>query len=292
MSDSVTLVCLACQMPGPPPEMTCTLGRDHWVGVAAGCPACGRPTRAPAARARPCAVLAVTTAVNGCRRFPFALPAAQHAGCPAWPAVAGPALAGDGVAGAGAAEAVRLVIAQVAGGGRDPDDHRLVAAAVRGRVLTGIGGAMPPGGPGTRDWLPVLVFRRAMPPSPTGTGWGVRGRDIRRDTRLSLRWYVHVQSRWDRDIAEPDQGYPGELAALADHVGGDPGGRLHGGEPIRRGRTGQGVAAAFGGGHPGDLGVVDQAGGFADADHAASFDPGVPFDPGPNPNVIRHSDDV
>jgi hypothetical protein len=33
--------CLACQMPAPPPEQTCTLGRDHRVGTASGCPACG-----------------------------------------------------------------------------------------------------------------------------------------------------------------------------------------------------------------------------------------------------------
>jgi len=33
---------LACQMPDPPPEMTCTQGRDHRVGAASGCPACLR----------------------------------------------------------------------------------------------------------------------------------------------------------------------------------------------------------------------------------------------------------
>jgi len=44
--------CLACQMEDPPPDMTCTLGRDHRVGIAAGCPGCGRLTAACAAR--PC----------------------------------------------------------------------------------------------------------------------------------------------------------------------------------------------------------------------------------------------
>jgi len=39
VSENMTLVCLACQVPDPPPEMTCTLGRDHRVGVASGCPA-------------------------------------------------------------------------------------------------------------------------------------------------------------------------------------------------------------------------------------------------------------
>ena len=31
--------CLACQIPDPPPEQTCTRGRDHRVGTASGCPA-------------------------------------------------------------------------------------------------------------------------------------------------------------------------------------------------------------------------------------------------------------
>ena len=45
-------VCLACQMPDPPPDQTCTLGRDHRVGRQAGCPACGRLMAACARR--PC----------------------------------------------------------------------------------------------------------------------------------------------------------------------------------------------------------------------------------------------
>jgi len=36
MSTSGRQVCLACQMPDPTPEMTCTLGRDHRVGLASG----------------------------------------------------------------------------------------------------------------------------------------------------------------------------------------------------------------------------------------------------------------
>jgi len=51
----VTPRCLACQMAGPPPSMTCHLGRDHRVGRAAGCPACGR-LRAACAR-RPCSAM-------------------------------------------------------------------------------------------------------------------------------------------------------------------------------------------------------------------------------------------
>ncbi len=46
------LTCLDCQTADPPPEMTCTLGRDHRVGAASGCPACIRLTAACAAR--PC----------------------------------------------------------------------------------------------------------------------------------------------------------------------------------------------------------------------------------------------
>jgi hypothetical protein len=49
--------CLACQMEDPPSDMTCTLGRDHRVGVAGGCPGCGRLTAACAAR--PCSATRV-----------------------------------------------------------------------------------------------------------------------------------------------------------------------------------------------------------------------------------------
>ena len=45
-------------------------------------------------------------------------------------------------------------------------------------------------------------------------------------------------------------------------------------------RAAEGVAAAFSGGHPGELGVVDEVGGFADADDASAFDAGVPFNAG------------
>jgi len=44
--------CPGCQMADPPPSMTCTLGRDHRVGTAAGCPGCGRLMAACALR--PC----------------------------------------------------------------------------------------------------------------------------------------------------------------------------------------------------------------------------------------------
>src|SRR5260370_16409342 len=67
-----------------------------------------------------------------------------------------------------------------------------------------------------------------------GPGPGVRGRDTGRDIGVSLRRYVHVRSRWDTDIGNRDEGYPGELAALADHVPVDPRGRPHLGEPARR----------------------------------------------------------
>jgi hypothetical protein len=69
-----------------------------------------------------------------------------------------------------------------------------------------------------------------------------------------LRRYVDVRSGRDTDLRDTDQGDPGELAALADHVAVDPGGGLHGREPGGWGRAGQGVAAAFGGGDPGELG--------------------------------------
>ncbi len=44
--------CLDCGIADPPPEQTCTEGRDHRVGLAAGCPGCGRLKEACAAR--PC----------------------------------------------------------------------------------------------------------------------------------------------------------------------------------------------------------------------------------------------
>jgi hypothetical protein len=47
------LTCLECGMTDPPPEMTCTtIGYDHRIGLAAGCPACLRLKAACAAR--PC----------------------------------------------------------------------------------------------------------------------------------------------------------------------------------------------------------------------------------------------
>jgi hypothetical protein len=45
-------MCLDCDLADPPPEMTCILGRDHRVGTASGCPACGRLMAACALR--PC----------------------------------------------------------------------------------------------------------------------------------------------------------------------------------------------------------------------------------------------
>ena len=52
---------------------------------------------------------------------------------------------------------------------------------------------------------------------------------------------------------------------------------------------GQGVAAAFGAGQVGDLGVVDEAGCFPDADDAPAFDAGVPSTGGAYPNVMRRT---
>ena len=46
MNHSPEPACLTCQMPGPPAEQTCTLGRDYRVGFSAGCPSCGRLTTA------------------------------------------------------------------------------------------------------------------------------------------------------------------------------------------------------------------------------------------------------
>jgi hypothetical protein len=59
-----------------------------------------------------------------------------------------------------------------------------------------------------------------------------------------------------------------------------------GGETRRGWRAGQGIAPAFFGEHPGDLGEVNQAFGLADADHAPALDPGVPLDRGGIPE--RH----
>ena len=53
---NVTPTCLACQMAGPPPSVTCRLGRDHRVGRASGCLACGRLTAAACTR-RPCSAM-------------------------------------------------------------------------------------------------------------------------------------------------------------------------------------------------------------------------------------------
>jgi len=55
--------CLACQMEDPPPDMTCTLGRDHRVGPACGCPTCLRLTAACAAR--PCSAARPSRAREG-----------------------------------------------------------------------------------------------------------------------------------------------------------------------------------------------------------------------------------
>ncbi len=44
--------CRACGLADPPPDPTCTGGRDHRVGTAAGCPHCGRLPQACAWR--PC----------------------------------------------------------------------------------------------------------------------------------------------------------------------------------------------------------------------------------------------
>lgn len=165
-------------------------------------------------------------------------------------------------------------------------------------MVSGVG-AVPPAGPGAGDHLSVVSIRGAVSAGLAGRarnfpgpGRGIWVRDIGRDIGVPLRRYVQVRSRWDKTVRYSNERHPSELAALTDHVIVDPGGRAHLGEPVRRGRTGQGVAAAFGGGHPGDLGVVDQVGRLADADHAPALDPRVPFDPGGEPNVIRHSEDV
>ncbi len=55
--------CLACQIPAPPPDQTCTLGRDHRVGTQVGRPACGRLTAA--CTRRPCSAASLRTSANG-----------------------------------------------------------------------------------------------------------------------------------------------------------------------------------------------------------------------------------
>ncbi len=36
------MICLGCGMGDPPPDPTCHQGLDHYVGLADGCPGCGR----------------------------------------------------------------------------------------------------------------------------------------------------------------------------------------------------------------------------------------------------------
>jgi hypothetical protein len=56
------LRCLCCRTVDPEPEMTCHQGRDHRVGQAAGCPACGRLVEACAAR--PCSAMRLVVAAG------------------------------------------------------------------------------------------------------------------------------------------------------------------------------------------------------------------------------------
>ena len=164
-------------------------------------------------------------------------------------AVGQPPFARDGMTGAGAAEAVGLVIAKEPGGGRDTDDG--VRSRPSGRAGRRVRGASGPG-------------RQA------------RGRDGRRDAgRDNRRCRAGTSGcRPGGTVTRDTRPVP----PLIDHPFINPRGFFRGREPVRRRRAGQGVAAAFGGGHPGDLRVVDEAGCLADADHAAAFDPGVPFD--------------
>ena len=172
---------------------------------------------------------------------------AQDGGCPRGTAIGSAGFAGDGAAGPGPAEAAGLVIAKVVGSPRDP--HNQAVPAVQAPVGTAAGrvcGGVP--------------------------GW---------DTGQCFRWRGYLLSRRDRDRdecggADADEGYAGQLAALGQHAGRDPRGRAHLGVPVGWRGPGQCVAAAFGGREPGDLRMVDEAGCFPDADHAAPFDAGVP----------------
>ncbi len=91
----------------------------------------------------------------------------------------------------------------------------------------------------------AVPTRRAIGEHGQRAGAVAEAQDNGRDIGGSLPWYGGCRPRWDirRDIGfadvvggQVDQGRPGELAALADHVRGDPRGGLHVGEPLRRGR--------------------------------------------------------
>jgi hypothetical protein len=140
------------------------------------------------------------------------------------------------MAGPGPAEDVGLVIAELAGSRRDANDDLLGLLARRG-------GAVPRDRPGAPDGFivrtrgPVLAGPPGRGRIRLGSGAGVRGRDIGRDIPTCLRRYVDVLSGRDTDRRDIDQGHPGQLGALADHMSVDPRGRLHLGEPAGRGKA-------------------------------------------------------
>ena len=103
-------------------------------------------------------------------------------------------------------------------------------------------------------------------------------------SEASLRWYRGCCRGWDigRDIARrgwtreaPASLRPSAMTWPVIQGAGCMAVNQSGG-----GGSGQGVAAAFLGGHPGELGVVDQFLGLADADDAPALDPGIPLDRG------------
>ena len=69
---SASRTCRACQMADPPPSMTCDQGRDHRVGIAAGCPACGRLVAACARR--PCSVMRGARRAAGAAKVRLVVP--------------------------------------------------------------------------------------------------------------------------------------------------------------------------------------------------------------------------
>jgi hypothetical protein len=94
------------------------------------------------------ALVEVPVVYPAARDLAFALPAPQRGRGPAGPSVGQLAFAGDGVTGAGATEAVRLVVAEIAGGSGDAHDDRVFGQpGLVAVVVGGVGvGAVPTGG--------------------------------------------------------------------------------------------------------------------------------------------------
>jgi len=122
----------------------------------------------------------------GSRRFSFALPAPQRVRGPAGTAIVGLAFAGNGAASGSAAEAIGFPVAEVAGGGGDPDDHLLGGDCDRTA-----GGGNVAALPGARNRLLATGVQCAVTPGPAGMRRGnllpAPGRAMAGGTRLNAR---------------------------------------------------------------------------------------------------------